>query len=90
MSLIPTAFAAGVIDDAPSLQTVGMRALETTLSLFGVAALVALVASGLMYLFAGGDETRSEQARKMMTYSVLGLLAVFVSLVAIRQLTAMV
>ncbi|NTW13401.1 MAG: hypothetical protein HGA31_00010 [Candidatus Moranbacteria bacterium] len=90
MSFIPSVLAAGVIDDAPSLQTVFMRALQVTLSLFGVVALVALIASGFMYFFSGGDEARAEQAKKMMAYSTLGLFLVLVSLVAVRQLTVMV
>ncbi|MEI6649940.1 MAG: hypothetical protein WCL23_00720 [Candidatus Moraniibacteriota bacterium] len=90
MNLIPVAKASGVIDDAPPLQLVGMRALELVLSLFGLVALVALIAAGVMYMMAGGDEEQSKSAKRMLGYSILGLSVVLLMLIAIRQLAAMV
>lgn len=90
MDIAQVAYAAGVIDDAPRMQTVALDMLSFVLSMAGLAAVLAFVAAAAMYMSSGGETKRSDAAKRMMTYSATGLLVVACVLVIVRQLTDMV
>ncbi len=58
------ASAAGVIEDAPRLSTVGLNILKFLLSIFGIIAIIAIVVAGVFYLTSGGSERQIEQVQK--------------------------
>lgn len=49
------------------------------LGVAGVVALFMLIAGGIMYMMAGGDEQKVATAKKMITWTILGLAIVLVS-----------
>ena len=51
------------------------------LGTIGVLSVVCIVIAGIMYITAAGDEDRVEKAKKMLTYSVIGLAVALLSLV---------
>lgn len=42
-------------------------------------AVLMIIVSGIMYITSGGDSTRTETAKKMLTYSIAGLIVALVS-----------
>lgn len=51
------------------------------LGIIGVLAVVGFVIAGIMYITAAGDEDRVENAKKMLTYSIIGLAVALLGLV---------
>jgi hypothetical protein len=85
MELINIAHA-GIISDAPSLQSIVIRILNFLLSVAGIIAIISLVISGLLYFFSAGNETRMERAKKSAQYSVIGITVVISAMVVVRFL----
>ena len=53
--------------------------LQWVLSVAGAVALMMLIAGGLYYITAGGSEDRVRTAKKMVTWTILGLVLVLIS-----------
>lgn len=70
----------------PSLITVAGKVLNFLLSLVGVIAVIMMVIGGLMYLTAGGDESKAEVGKKIVTYAVIGVVVSLASLVIVTQI----
>jgi hypothetical protein len=51
------------------------------LAILGFIAVIGFVISGILYLVAAGDETRQEQAKRAMIYSITGVIVGLVGLV---------
>lgn len=60
--------------------------LQWVLSVAGVLALVMLIVGGIMYITAGGVEEKITQAKKIITWTILGLALVLVSYAIISVL----
>ncbi|MBM2820608.1 MAG: conserved rane protein of unknown function [Candidatus Berkelbacteria bacterium] len=58
--------------------------------LLGILAVVAIVYSGIMYITAGGDTARAESARKNLTWAVIGLVIVLLSLVMVNYIHSVI
>jgi hypothetical protein len=50
--------------------------ISSGLSLLGVVLLVILIYGGVMWMMAGGDETKTKKARQSITNAVIGLIIV--------------
>jgi type IV secretory pathway VirB2 component (pilin) len=77
---LPTSLQAGGLSDA-SFYEIIKRLLNYLLGFIGVLAVVGFVVAGIMYITAAGDENRMENAKKMLTYSIIGLAVALLSLV---------
>lgn len=75
ISFLPTK-----INDAKELITVIINWL---LSLLGALAVVAIVYSGIMYITAGSDTAKSENAKKNLTWAIIGIVVIMVSFVLV-------
>ena len=53
------------------------KVYDLTRSAVGVIGCIALVVAGAMYLFSGNNIQSRENAKNMMTYSVIGLMVVY-------------
>jgi len=53
------------------------------LAIFGFVAVIGFVISGLIYFISAGDETRQEQAKRAMIYSITGVIVGLAGLVVI-------
>ncbi len=69
-----------------TLSTIAGKVLNFLLSIIGVIAIIMLVIGGLMYVTAGGDEGRAEVGKKIVTYSIIGIVAALASLVIVTQI----
>lgn len=79
---------AGVIDDAPKITTILYSALESLLSFFGIIGIIGTVIAGILYLVSSGDEHLAEMAKRAITYSVIGTVVAFGSLIVVQTLSA--
>lgn len=75
---------AGVITDAPSISTVGMRILNFLLSTAEIIAIIALVISGILYFASAGDEKKVELAKRAVNYSVMGVAMALGGLIIVK------
>ena len=57
------------------------------LGIVGVLAVVGFVISGIMYITAAGDEDRVDLAKKMLTYSIVGIVVALLGLVIVTALS---
>ena len=65
--------------DTSDFGTLVENLLLWILSVAGVLALFMLVAGGIMYMTAGGDEQKISTAKKMVKWTILGLALILVS-----------
>lgn len=75
---------------APGLIDIAGRALTFLLSILGTVAVISLVLAGGMYLFSTGDEKRIETAKSMFTYSLIGIVIAWGSLVIVKQVMTII
>jgi hypothetical protein len=64
---------AGIITDAPSVSSIGMKFLNFLLSVTGIVAIIALVISGILYFISIGDERKMKIAKRSASYAVIGV-----------------
>lgn len=74
---------------AGDINTLLENILTWTASILGFVALIVLVWAGVRYMTAGGNEERQTQAKKFITYAVLGLAFALASLVIIHFIYGM-
>jgi hypothetical protein len=74
----------------PDFYTIGVRVLDLLLSIFGIIAIISLVSGGGMYLTAYGDEKRIDTAKKIITYSIIGIVVALSALVIINQVASLI
>lgn len=48
-------------------------------SFSGLVALIFVIMGGFKYMFSGGDAKKTEEARKIITYAVIGLILILMS-----------
>ncbi|MFC1644418.1 TrbC/VirB2 family protein [Patescibacteria group bacterium] len=77
---------AGVIEDAPSFAEVFLNVLNFLLRVSGILGIIALVVTGVLYFFAAGDERKTDAAKKMTVYIVVGIAVVLGSMIIVRQI----
>ncbi len=75
---------AGVISDAPNLAEVLLRVFNFSLAIAGIIAIIAAVLSGIIYLTASGNESRTEKAKKSFTYFMIGTVVIFAVLIIVK------
>lgn len=85
---IDTAYAAGVITDAPDVSFILSNILQFLLSIVGILGIIGLVVSGMLYLFAAGDDRQITLAKRAALASVTGIVIALGSLLLTGQLAA--
>ena len=65
--------AAGIIDDAPRLSSVLLKATDFLLSIVGIIVILCIVVVGIIYLTAGGNQERVDQAKRATVASITGI-----------------
>jgi len=71
---------------APTVRSIVSRVIFFLLSIVGMLGIIGLTISGIMYLFAGGDSTQAESAKRAMKYSVIGIIFAAASLILVQQI----
>jgi hypothetical protein len=79
---------AGPAAGALTLSQIAHNVLNFLLSIVGILGIIMLVIGGVMYLTAAGDEDRIETGKKIVTYSIIGIVVALASLVIVSQIAA--
>ena len=74
------------LEAAPGIQEIVSRILSFLLSIIGVLAIIGMAISGLMYLTVVTKSSQVETAKRMMTYSIIGIVAAGLSLLLVSQI----
>jgi len=64
---------------------IAVNVLNFLLGIVGTIAIIMLVLAGMMYLTSAGSESRIETAKKMTTWSVVGIAIALAALIIVRQ-----
>ena len=78
------------VEKALTLSQIAMNVLNFLLGISGVLALIMLVIGGIMYLTSAGDEDRIASGKKIFTYSVIGVVVIFSSMVLVKQIAKLI
>jgi hypothetical protein len=73
---------------APSLATIALNVLNFLLGVIGVIGIIMLVAAGIAYLTAAGNEGQLETAKKMTKWAIIGIAVALGALVIVRQVAS--
>lgn len=63
----------------PVFIVIAERAVQVTLVLIFVLALIFIIISGIKWITAGGDKTKVQSARGTLTYAIIGLVLALLS-----------
>ena len=64
--------------------------LKFLLYMIGTVALLSFVYAGFMYVFAGGDDTKASEAKKIIIYSIAGIVVALVSFILVGTITKLI
>lgn len=73
------------LSDSLSLSEIALNFLNFILAIVGVLTLIMLVVGGIMYLTSAGDDDRIKTAKKIVTFSIIGIVIALASLVIVKQ-----
>ena len=71
----------------PALVSIALNILRFLVSLVGILGTIMLVISGISYMGSAGSDEKAKSAKKMATYSVIGIALALAALIIIRQVT---
>lgn len=57
------------------------------MAILGIGAIISFVIAGILYLVAGGDEAKTENAKKMMVYAIIAIVVALVGYVVVNTVT---
>lgn len=77
-----------LINSAPSIATIALNVLNFLLGITGVLGIIMLVASGIAYLTAAGNEGQIETAKKMTKWAIIGIAVALGALVIVKQVAS--
>lgn len=72
------------LSPGPSIQVMITRILRTIIGFVGVVVVVMIVYGGFLYMTAGGNTTRIDKAKKILTQSIIGLVIVLSSFAIVQ------
>ncbi|MDX9913404.1 MAG: hypothetical protein RBS77_02395 [Candidatus Moranbacteria bacterium] len=76
------------VSAAPSLATIALNVLNFLLGITGVIGIIMLVAAGIGYLTAAGNEGQIETAKKMTKWAIIGIAVALGALVIVKQVAS--
>lgn len=74
------------LSGAPTITTIALNTLNFLLSVIGTLALIMLVAGSIMYLTAAGSEDQIDQGKKIIKFSVIGIVVALAAMVIVKQI----
>lgn len=69
---------------ANSVYSIVRNLMFWLLAIVGIVGVIGFAIAGILYLTAAGDETRIEQAKKAMLFSIIGVIVALAGLVALQ------
>ncbi len=76
-----------MVDGVATLQCLPVvfgQVVNWLLILSGSVALIFVILSGISFITSGGDQKKIDQAKKTLTYAIIGLLVIFLSFLIIK------
>lgn len=73
------------VANALTIKDIAINVLNLLLSVVGILGIIALVIGGGMYFTAYGSEKKIDNAKKIVTYAIIGIIVSLASLVIIKQ-----
>lgn len=61
--------------------------INAALVFSGVIALVLIIYSGIKYIMSRGDQTKIDEAKKTLTYAIIGLIVIFLSFFIVQLIS---
>src|SRR6185369_550317 len=77
-----------VVASSQTLTEIATKVLNFLLSVVGILGVIMLVICGIMYLTAAGDENRIDTGKKIVTYSIIGIMVALAALVLVNQIVS--
>lgn len=74
----------------PTFYQIGVNILNLLLSILGIIAIISLVIGGGMYLTAYGDEKRIETGKKIIIYSIIGIVVALSAVVIVNEISRLI
>ncbi len=71
-----------------TIKQIALNTLEFLLGIVGIFAIIMLVVGGISYFGAGLNEKQAESSKKIIWFSVLGILVAMAALVIVKQIAA--
>ena len=78
-----------LVNNALTLKEIALRTLNLLLSISGILAIIGLVIGGSFYFTSYGDEKRIETGKKIITYSIIGIVVIMAALTIVKQIAAL-
>lgn len=78
---------AGIIDEAPTIYELLVRAIQKILTFVGGVAILGMVGSGIVYMMSSGNREQQRYAKTILQGSVIGLVIALTSLVVVGAIT---
>jgi len=79
-----------VTESTLTLAQIATNVLNLLLSIVGIIAIISLVVGGGMYLTAYGDEKRIDTGKKIVTYSIIGIIVALSAVVIIGEISKLI
>ena len=80
---IPSGSGSGLPNDT-SISTFIIRIINIALTVAGLIAVLFLIVGGFRYITSAGNEETAEQAKKIITNSIIGIVVIILSFVIVR------
>lgn len=74
----------------PTFYQIGVNILNLLLSILGIIAIISLVIGGGMYLTSYGDEKRIETGKKIIVYSIIGIVVALSAVVIVNEISSLI
>jgi hypothetical protein len=69
-----------------SFSTLLTYVVNFILSILGILGIVGIAVAGVLYITSGGDEKRTENAKKWMLYSIVGIIVAILGYVIVKTI----
>ncbi len=79
---------AGIIDDATPLAEVAVNMVNFLLTIAGVAGIISILVSGIIYLLAQGDSNIVQKAKKAMIGSIVAMAVIMGTMIIINTISS--
>lgn len=77
------------VSGAISLTQILTNVLTFLTGIVGILSIIMLIIGALMYLTSAGDEDRIDDGKKIVKYSIIGIIVAFAALVIVKQVAAL-
>ena len=77
------------ISGAKTIQEIVTDVMQFLLVLVGVSSVISFIIGGIMYITSGGDQTKADSGKRVVTYSIIAVCVSGASLMIIKQVLAL-